>query len=325
MEYRQLGNSDLQVSMFGLGGNTFGPPRLEEEMSIRCVHHALDLGVNFVDTADMYGQGQSEVFLGKALKGKRHQMQIATKFNLRNLDGETARDRIMRKCEESLTKLQTDHIDLYQVHFPNPSVSAEELLDALAALVKAGKVRYIGEVNFSSWRHVQTTEAARRLGLPEMVSTQNHYNLLLRQVEQEVLPMCAAYKVGFLPNQALAGGFLTDKYAKGEPPPPGSRGAAGSPMVRHTRTQENDEKQDQLKRWAHANGHTMGELAFAWLLSHAEVSSVLAGVSSPDQVEANVRAISWTLTPEEKDEVDAICVGSDFIDRVEGLGGGRGD
>ena len=133
--------------------------------------------------------------------------------------------------------------------------------------------------------------------------------------------MCSAYDVSFLPNQALAGGFLTDKYVKGQPPPPGTRGAAGSPMVRRTRTEENDEKQDQLKQWAHAHGHTLGELTFAWLLAHPQVASVLAGVSTPEQVEANVQAVSWTLTADEKDEVDQICIGSEFIDRVEGSRG----
>jgi aryl-alcohol dehydrogenase-like predicted oxidoreductase len=324
MEYRQLGISDLKISTFGLGGNTFGPPRLEEKMSIKCVRHALDLGVNFVDTADQYGQGESERFLGNALKGRRHEIHIATKFNFRNLDGETVRERMVRKCEESLKKLQTDYIDLYQIHFPDPSIPPEELLRGFEEVVKSGKVRHIGEVNFSSWRHAQTTETARRLGLPEMVSSQNHYNMLLRQIEPEILPMCANYQVGFLPNQALAGGFLTDKYVKGEPPPPGTRGAAGSPMVSHTRTTENDEKQNQLKEWAHAHDHTLGELAFAWLLSHPPVASVLAGVSTPEQVEANVRAVSWKLTLEEIQEVDAICVGTEFVDRVEGTGGRGG-
>ena len=163
MEYRKLGSSNLEVSEFCLGGNTFGPPRLEEEMSIRCIHHALDLGVNFVDTADLYGQRQSETFLGKALKGKRQQMQIATKFNFRGLDGETPRARIMRKCEESLAKLQTDYIDLYQIHFPDPSVPAEELLSALDELVKAAK--YATSARLTTPRGDTSSQSKRPGGL----------------------------------------------------------------------------------------------------------------------------------------------------------------
>lgn len=325
MEYRQLGSSDLKVSTFGLGGNTFGPPRLEEGMSIKCIQAAIDAGVNFVDTADLYGQGWSEVFLGKALQGRRDKMQVATKFNFRDLGEEKHRERVLRKCEESLGKLQTDYIDLLQLHFPDPAAAPEEVLRAFDELVQSGKVRFIGEVNFSSWRHVEYIKVAEANGLPKMVSSQNHFNILLRQVEQEVLPMCAAYNVGFLPNQALAGGYLTDKYVKGAPPPPGTRGAAGSPMVRRTRTEENEERQDALKSWAHAHGHTLGELAFAWLLHHPQVSAVLAGVSSPEQVLQNVKATEWQLSDAEVAEVDHIVLGDEFHDRVEGLGGGRGE
>ena len=317
MDYRQLGNSELQVSLTGLGGNTFGPPRIDEAMSVKCIHRALDLGVNFVDTSLSYGQGESEIFIGKALTGRRSEMLIATKFNTRNLGSDGVRARIISQCEESLRKLQTDHIDLYQ-HSMDPLVPVAELLRAIEELVKSGKVRYVGTVNYASWRLAQSVDVARLLGSAPFVSSQHNYNMMRCHVELEVLPMCAAYDVGFLPNATLAGGYLTDKYRKGEPAPAGSRGAAGSPMVKRTRSLQNEEVHDTLKGWAHDRGHTLGELALAWLAARPEVSSILTGVSTPEQVEANVTAVEWTLTPEEKDDVDKMCAWSGTFERIEG-------
>lgn len=317
MEYRKLGNSDLEVSVTGLGGNTSGPPRLDEAKSIECIHRALDLGINFVDTSIGYGQGQSELYLAKALKGRQSEMLIGTKFNLREVGDESVGAMIAKQCDESLRKLETDHIDLYQ-HAGNADVSIEELLQALQDLVQAGKVRYVGTVNYSSWRQARTIHTARDLDLPELVSSQHNDNIVRRHVELEVLPMCETYNVGFLPNATLAGGYLTDKYTKGQPAPEGTRGAAGSPMVTRTRTAQNEETQDALKGWAHDRGHTLGELALAWLAACPQVSSILTGVSTPQQVEENVKGGEWKLTAKEKEGVDTIADWAGSFERIEG-------
>ncbi len=308
MEYRTLGATSLRVSVVGLGGNTFGPPRLALAESIACIARAADLGINFVDTALRYGQGESECHIGQALEGTRGKWVIATKFHLQGLaEGESVRQRVRKHCETSLKRLQTDWIDLFQLHFPQEGVPVEEVWAELDALVRAGKVRHVGECNHSSWRHAEVAALARAHGWPQPVSCQNHYNLLRRHVEFETLPFCRERGVAFLPYFPLAGGFLSDKYVAGAPAPAGTRGAAGSPIVRDSRTPRNEALQARLKEWAHARGHTLGELAIAWLLSHPEVPSVIAGVSTPAQVEANARAAAWVLSDEERAEVDSLA------------------
>lgn len=308
MKYRSLGRTGIKVSAIGLGGNTFGPPRLDQATSVACLHHAQALGVNFVDTAAIYGKGHSESFIGEALLGRRQQWIIATKFNFWGMGpDETPASRIRRQCEESLRKLRTDCIDLYQMHAPAPDVAIDEVLEVLGQLIQAGKVRFTGACNFSSWRHMQALEKARQHGWPELLSSQNHYNLLRRQVELETLPFCTQEDIAFLPYHPLAGGFLTDKYVKDQPPPPGTRGAAGSPIIKRSRTPHNEEVQDQLKAWAYAQGHSLSELAFAWLLHSPLVASVIAGISSVAQVEANVKSGEWELTPEQFDAVETIA------------------
>lgn len=308
MQYRQLGCSDLKVSVMGLGGNTFGPPRLSSDVSMRCIQRAGELGINFIDTAISYGEGQSEAHIGSALVGNRHKWVVATKFNLAQLrPDESVRARILRHCEISLNRLRSDYIDLYQIHFNTPGVDDEEILAVLAELVLAGKVRWIGECNYAAWRHAGVMHTARRHGWPVMVSCQNHYNLLRRHVEHETLSFCREQGVAFLPYFPLAGGFLTDKYVQGQLAPVGTRGAAGSPIVTNSRTARNEAIQSELKEWAHIQGRSLGELAIAWLLSHPEIPSVIAGVSSLEQVEQNVRAAEWVLTEAERAEVDAIA------------------
>ena len=320
MQYRSLGSSDLQVSVIGLGGNTFGPPRLVPEQSLRCIARAEELGINYIDTAITYGQGESEAHIGRALAGRRNNWIIATKFNLaQRAPGESVRERIVKHCDTSLQRLQSDHIDLYQLHYNAPGVAAEEVLEVLADLVRKGKVRWVGQCNLASWRHAAMLEVSHRKGWPQMVSCQNHYNLLRRQVEFETLPFCRANGIAFLPYFPLAGGFLTDKYVAGQPAPAGTRGAAGSPIVTRSRTARNELIQAELKHWAHARGHTLGELAMAWLLSHPEIPSVIAGVSSPEQVEQNARAADWVLSDAERTQVDAIAAwdGSDELAEMQ--------
>jgi aryl-alcohol dehydrogenase-like predicted oxidoreductase len=227
MEKRQVGRSDLNVSVVGLGGNVFGPPRLDQAATIRNIHRAQDLGINFIDTAAIYGQGNSESYIGNALKDRQSDWIVATKFTLENLGDETPAERITRQTEESLKALKRDAIDLLQIHFPRPNVPQELILEVLDKFVAAGKVRFIGACNYSSWRQAEAIHVARAHGLPEFVSSQNHYNLLHRFAELELLRFCSAYDVGFLPYFPLAAGLLTGKYRPGEPAPPGTRGAAG--------------------------------------------------------------------------------------------------
>ena len=325
MEYRQLGSSELKVSVVGLGGNVFGPPRLDQEQSVRNVHRGLELGVNFIDTAITYGQGQSEVFIGDAIKDRRQDVIVSTKFDFQRLEKETPGQRIQARCEESLRKLQTDYIDLYQVHFPAPTIPPEEILGPMDDLVRQGKVRYIGQCNYAAWRHCEALNVCRRLGLAELVSAQNHYNLVRRQVELDLLPFCAAYNVGFIAYFPLGGGTLTGKYRPGEPPPPGTRGAAGSAIVKRLRTERNQALAVELERYAQERGHTLGELAIAWLVACPQVSVVITGTSTPEHVQANVASADWRLTPEEKAEVDRIAAWDGSVETIEGqLGSGAG-
>lgn len=318
MKFRRLGKSDLQLSVIGLGGNTFGPPRIDQQQTTRCILHALELGVNFIDTASIYGQGMSETFIGNALQGRRDQAVIATKFNLSKMkDGETVRERIIGSCEASLGKLRTDRIDLLQIHAPDGSVAPEEILAPLAELVRQGKIRHIGECNYAAWRHMESLCVSRQHGWPELVAAQNHYNLVRRHVELELLPFCQAQQIGFIPYHPLAGGFLTDKYEKGKLAPAGSRGAAGSPIVTRMRSPARENLQDRLKHWAHSKGHTLGELAVAWLLARREVTSVITGVSTPEQVELNVAGAQWQLGEDERKEVDAIAAWDGSTESIE--------
>ncbi len=320
MQYRQLGTSGLRVSVVGLGGNTFGPPRLDETTTIRVIHAALDMGVNFVDTALTYTRGDSEEYIGQALQGRRDQMVVATKFHLRALAGQPVRERVLQHAHLSLRRLQTDYIDLYQIHFPNPAVPPDELLRALDDLVRAGKVREIGCCNYASWRVAEAIFTARTLGIRPFAAVQNHYNLLSRQVEAELLPFCEAYGLGLVPYWPLAGGFLTGKYRPDEPPPPGSRGALGSPSVRRAASDRNWALLPNLEHFAAERDHTLGELAIAWLLAHRPVASVITGVSSVEQLALNARAADWELTDEERAAVDMLAPRSDEGD-VESSGG----
>jgi aryl-alcohol dehydrogenase-like predicted oxidoreductase len=320
VQYRQLGRSSLRVSAVGLGGNTFGPPRIDEAASIRVIHAAIDLGVNFVDTALTYTRGDSETFIGQALQGRRDQMIVATKFHLRALAGSTVRERILQHAHLSLRRLQTDYIDLYQIHFPHPAVPADEVLRALDDLVRAGKVREVGCCNYASWRVAEAVFTARTLGTKPFVAVQNQYNLLSRQVEEELLPFCTAYGLGLVPYWPLAGGFLTGKYRPGEPPPPGSRGAQGSPAVRRASSERNWALLPGLEQFAAERDHTLGELAIAWLLAHPAVASVITGVSNEEQLALNARAADWALTADERAAVDALAPRADEGD-VESTGG----
>jgi len=307
MEHRKLGNSDLQPSVIGIGGYPFGPPLADQAMTTQVLDKAREVGVNYIDTSDIYAQGQSEVQIGVAIEGHRDDFILATKFNLSDLGDETPRQRIMRKCDESLAKLKTDHIDLYQIHHAAPEVPAEEILGPLDDLVKAGKIRYVGNCNYSSWRQLEALHTARANNFSWYVSTQNHYSLVYRHVELEILPFCNVYDTGFIPYFPLAGGFLTGQYRPGQPAPAGTRSELiPTSFVNKVRTERTENLLLQLESFSQEHGHPVAELALAWLLSHPEVTTIINGAEKPEYIEANVKAAEWVLTPGERAEVDAI-------------------
>ena len=309
MEYRKLGNSGLKVSEISLGGNVFGK-WADEQTSMAVINHALDMGINYIDTADMYGQGHSEELVGKALKSKRAQVIIATKFGWVIGDGPNeggaSRYYIMKAVDASLRRLQTDYIDLYQIHLPDPTTPIEETLRALDDLVRAGKARYIGCSNFAAWQLCEALWTSKVNNLQSFVTVQPRYNLLERQIETELVPCCQAYNIGVIPWGPLVGGFLTGKYRKGQETPTGARLSQPYPLYDNIFTEANWNKLTKLEAFATEHGHTVGELAITWLLAKPWISTVIAGARKIEQVSANVTAAEWKLTAEEVAEVDAI-------------------
>ena len=309
MEYRNLGRSGLQVSTVGLGCNNFGR-RCDQEQTAAVVHQALELGITLFDTADIYGPGGlSEEYLGKALAGRRQEVVVATKFvgpmGEGPLQSGASRRYILQAVEASLRRLDTDYIDLYQIHFPDGRTPIEETLRALDDLVRAGKVRYIGCSNFASWQVVEAQWLTRTQHLTPLVSAQNQYSLLDRRIERELVAACDAYGLGVLPYFPLASGFLTGKYQPGQDAPEGSRLADG-PMADRVLTEQNFAMLTKLEAFAQSRGHSMVELAIGWLASQPHVASVISGATKPEQVEQNVLAAEWKLTAEEMAEVNTI-------------------
>ncbi|MCI3133591.1 aldo/keto reductase [Phenylobacterium aquaticum] len=306
MDLRNLGRSGLKVSAIGLGCNNFGM-RIDQAQTQAVVDAALEAGINFFDTADIYGGAQSEVFLGQALAGKRDRAIVATKFA--NPMGEGAYRRggsrryIVSAVEASLKRLNTDRIDLYQMHVPDADTPIEETLRALDDLVRAGKVLYLGNSNFSGWQIADADWISKTQGLERFVSAQNNYSLLERNVEREVLPACERFGLGFLPFFPLASGLLTGKYQRGEAPPEGTRLAAWGARGQAALNERNFDRVEKLQAWALDHGHSLLELAFAWILGHPVVSSVIAGATSPAQIAANAKGADWKLTPDQVDEV----------------------
>jgi len=313
MEYRNLGSSGLKVSALGLGGNTFGW-YIDEQGTAAVVNQALDTGINFIDTADMYDKGRSEEFVGRALKGKRLQVLLASKFSFAMGDSPNERGAsrwyITRAVEASLKRLNTDYLDLYQYHFPDPTTPIEETLRALDDLVKSGKVRYIGCTNFAGWQISEAQWTSRVNHLYSFVTMQTKYNLLERQVEQEIVPCCKAHGLGIIPWGPLAGGFLTGKYRRGEPPPAPVKGGmppkAYNILYKQLITDANWEKLAKLEAFAKDCGHKVSELAIAWLLSHPWVSTVIVGATKPEQIQANLVGAAWKMTREEVARVEQI-------------------
>ncbi len=302
METRKIGS--LDVTVVGLGCNNFGR-RLDAAATARVLHAAIEAGVTFFDTADIYGGTLSETYMGQAMAGRWSEVVLATKVGMEvDEKRKGARPEYVRQAaEESLTRLRTERIDLYQLHRPDPDVPIAETLGALAELVKEGKVREIGCSNFSVGQ-LQEAEAAVKSGSARFASVQNQYSLFRREPEQGVLQECVRQGIGFLPYFPLASGLLSAKYRKGQPIPEGTRIQSGSDWL----TDENLDIVERLSAFASDHGHSLLELAISWLAAQPAVSSVIAGATKPEQVAANANGASWKLTPEDLKAIDGLLV-----------------
>ena len=310
MQQRTVGTSGLVVSAVGLGCNNFGG-RLDLAQTRAVVHRALDLGITLFDTADIYGGGGgSERMLGEILGSRRQDVVLATKFGAAMDDAGrragASRGVIMAAVDASLARLNTDWIDLYQLHWPDPATPIEETLRALDELVRQGKVRYIGCSNLSAQQVIAAHDTASRHGLAAFVSCQDEYSLLVRDIERELIPMAKARGMGILPYFPLASGLLTGKYRRGAPLPPGSRLAKNQRHAQEFINERNWALVEQFDALATRSGHTLLELAFGWLLAKPVVASVIAGATKPEQIEQNVRASESRPTPAQLTEADRI-------------------
>jgi len=310
MRYKALGNSGLIVSVVGLGCNNFGR-RLDVERTRAVVDAAIEVGVTLLDTAETYGgMGRSEEILGEVLAGRRDQVVLATKFGSQGGDmgygpaagAKGSRAYMRRAVEHSLRRLRTDYIDLYQIHTPDPVTPIEETLEALSELVRSGMVRYIGHSNFSGLQTAAAATAAQDLGAVPFISAQNHWSLLERAAENDVVPAALQYGLGVLPYFPLANGLLTGKIRRGVAPPEGSRLAGRDDYI----TQEKLDKVETLADWAQQHGRSLLEVAVGGLAALPGCSSVIAGATSADQIKANAAAGEWLPTADELAEIDKI-------------------
>ena len=298
------------MSVVGLGCNNFGG-RIDLEASRKVVHKALDLGITLFDTADVYGNlGGSEDFLGQILGDRRKDIVLATKFALpmdeaKALKG-ASRHYVMSAVEASLKRLRTDWIDLYQLHRPDPLTPIEETLRALDDLIRQGKVRYIGCSNLPAWQVVEAVWTAKQLGLNAFISCQDEYSLLVRDPERELTPAMQAYGLGLLPYYPLVGGLLTGKYRRDAPMPAGARLTYTTDFADRYLTDVNWAIVEGLANFCAERGRSMLELAVSWLTARPMVSSVIAGATKPEQLNENIRAADWSLTPEDLDEIDRL-------------------
>ncbi len=312
MQHRQLGNSGLRVSVVGLGCNQFRS-KIDDAAVDQTVSAALDAGITLFDTADIYGgRGGSEESLGLALRGRRDRALVATKFGMDMGDGEVARGSrryIRRSVEGSLRRLQTDWIDLYQYHEPDNVTPLDETLAALDELVDEGKVRYIGSSNFAAWQVVDAEWMARTAHGERFISAQNRYSLMERGAESELAPACLRSGVGILPFYPLAAGALTGKYRRGEAPPAGSRLAGQPARAQEMLTERSFALLDRLEAFGRERGHSLLEVAIAGLAARPAVGSVIAGATSPQQVQANARAGEWELSADDRAALDAALSG----------------
>ena len=310
MQYRKLGNSGLDISTVGIGTNNFGR-RMDLNATQKVIHKAIDLGINFFDTSNTYGNQLSEEYIGKTItKDIRRNIIIATKFGmdmggLPNNIG-ASRKHILEQVDDSLKRLNTDYIDLYQIHVPDPHTPILETLTTLNDLVRSGKVRYIGCSNFAGWQIAQAMETSRKESLEAFVSNQPEYSMLNRSIETEILPACENYKLGILPFFPLANGFLTGKYKRNQPPPSGTRLSESAESANAYFTSKNFDIIEKLEQLANDANHTVTELAISWLLSNNNVSSVISGATKTSQLEINAKAADWDLETDVFDEIEII-------------------
>jgi 1-deoxyxylulose-5-phosphate synthase len=319
MEIRRLGSSGMKVTSICLGTMAFGR-WIDEPASARVIDAAFDAGINFFDTADMYGKGMdtgsltdrgtSEEILGRLLGPRRSRILLATKVFNRMGPGPNeaglSRLHIMNAAEASLRRLRTDWVDLYQCHRFDPQTSVEETLRAFDDLIRQGKVRYVGVSNWAAWQMAKAHGVADRLGLPRFVSNQPLYNLLDREIEQELVPFCLSEGVGIIPYSPLSRGLLTGKYRPGEAPPEGTRGAAGESRLQSLMTPENFTRVERFRSLCREWNRSMAGAATAWVLANPAVVSAIVGASRPEHVTDAVAAAAVRLTPEQKQELDAL-------------------
>jgi len=315
MKLRRLGNSGLQVSVVGLGCNNFGKfGRMDVEATRTVIHQALDAGITLFDTADVYAPGtpgSSEEQMGAVLGDRRKDIVLASKFGMQmdqaGVKKGGSRRYIMAAVEDSLRRLKTDYLDLYQLHRPDADTPIEETLRAMDDLVRQGKVRYIGVSNMPAWQVVEAQWTSKELGLNHFVSVQDEYSLLARDVvERELSGAARKYGLGILPFFPLASGALTGKYRRNQANPAGARLSAQSPLSARFLSEASLDIIEKLAAFSEARGHTLLELAFSWLLARPQVSSVIAGATKPEQITANAKAAEWALTADEIAEVDRL-------------------
>jgi len=310
VEQRNLGRSGLIVSAVGLGCNNFGA-RCDMEATRAVVHKALDLGITFYDNADTYGgAGSAEEYLGKALGARRRDIVLASKFG-RPMDASgrlqgASRRYIVAAAEASLKRLGTDWIDLYYQHIADPLTPIEETLRALDDLVRQGKVRYIACSTLANWQVVEAQWTSKHLGLDAFIACQERYSLLEREVEAQLMPVVEAYGLGLVPFSPLANGLLTGKYRRNAALPEGARLTTTARAAERYLTERNWQLTERFADFCAARGRTLLDLAFSWLLHRPAVASVIAGATTPEQVEANVKAARWALSREDMDEVDRL-------------------
>lgn len=319
MDYRYLGRTGVKVSPLTLGCMMFGG-RTNAEDSYAIIDRAIEAGINFLDTADVYSRGESERVTGEALKrnGKREDIVLATKVHGPMGDdvnnARTSRRHIIEGCEKSLQRLQTDYIDLYQLHRPRPEIAIDETLRALDDLVRAGKVRYIGTSTFAAWQVVESLWAAKEYGLNRFVCEQPPYNILDRRIERELLPMCQTYGIGTIPWSPIAGGLLTGKYRKDQAKPEGARFAVNPSGPNQRRY--NDASLDAVEKlvgYCEERGVKLSQFALAWCLQQPGVTSPIIGPRTMEQLEDNLGALELEITDADREFVDSVVAPGEFV------------
>lgn len=314
MEYRSLGRTGVQVSALCLGCMMFGGKTSAED-SYAIIDRAIDAGINFLDTANVYSRGRSEEVVGEALRrnGKRHEIVLATKVHGRMSDDDpnawgNSRRHIIEQCEASLRRLQTDYIDLYQIHRPQPSIPIDETLRALDDLVRSGKVRYIGTTTFAAWQIIEALWASKELNLNRFVSEQPPYNLLDRRIERELIPMAQTYGIAIIPWSPLAGGLLSGKYSRATPPPADSRFAniESNPILQRRMTERVFDVTEALQPLAEEKSCTLSQLSLAWCLRQPGVTSPIIGPRTMEQLEDNLRALDIVINDEDRARIDEV-------------------